>query len=265
VATGEERQFDHPGRLGLWQVRWSRDGASILVAIRGAGLHIFDVRSGQFRSIPTAEGKVRSDVADFSPDGKTIYVASRPAGGAATGEPFTELVSVDVATGAERKLADLGALGHSGVFGIPPAIAVSPGALQVAAGIKPPVVTALLALVATDGSGSRVLSAPYRFDNIPGTIAWTPDGQSVLFFTGSAQQSTWRLMRASAGGGEPVFDGLERATLQNDSLLPALVPDPPFSLTVSPDGSRVAFTVDAGRVSQLVALDNVNAVIARAR
>ena len=34
VATGDERPFDHPSGLGSWQVRWSRDGASILVVIR---------------------------------------------------------------------------------------------------------------------------------------------------------------------------------------------------------------------------------------
>ena len=267
VATGEERPFDHPSGLGPWQVRWSRDGASILVVIQGAGLHIFDVRSGQFRQIPSAEGRVRAPVADISPDAKTIYVASRAAGGAANGVPFTELVAVDVATGTERKLADLAAMGHDGVFGVPPGIAVSPDgqyvALQVGQAV-PPVVTARLALVATDGSGSRFLTGPYRMDTLFGTITWTPD-ESVLFFTGSAQQATWRLMRVSAGGGEPVFDGLERATLQNDSSLPLLAPFPPYSLTVSPDGSRVAFGIDAGRSSQLVALDNVKAVLARVR
>ena len=102
-------------------------------------------------------------------------------------------------------------------------------------------------------------------DNIPSTITWTPDGQSVLHFTGSRQQSTWRLMRAPASGGESVFDGLEYATVRNDPLLPVLAISPPYSLTVSPDGSRVAFGADAGKTSQLVALDNVNAVIARAR
>lgn len=277
VATGEERRFDHPSRLGGWQVRWSRDGASILVVIREAALHIFDVRSGQFRQIPNAEGRVRAEVADISPDGKTIYVASRPGSDAVTRAPFTELVSVDVATGAERKLADLDARGHYGAsFGLPPAIAVSPDGQHVALQVRlapppnPPVVTAQLALVATDGSGSRVLAGPYRMDNIPGTIAWTPDGQSVLFFTGSAfrgsaQPPAWRLMRVSAAGGEPVFDGLERATLENDSSLPLLTLDPPFSLTVSPDGSRVAFGADAGASNQLVALVNVKAVIARAR
>ena len=51
----------------------------------------------------------------------------------------------------------------------------------------------------------------------------------------------------------------------NDSALPVLAPFPPYSLTVSPDGSRVAFGINAGASNQLVALDNVNAVIARAR
>jgi Tol biopolymer transport system component len=268
VTTGEERLFDHPRRLGGSQVRWSRDGASILVVIRGAGLHIFDVRSGQFRQIPAAEGRVRAPVADFSPDGKTIYTASRAAGGAAT-EPFTELVSVDVASGAERKLADLGPLGHTGQFGISPAIAVSPDgqqvAVQVLLALNPPVLTARLALVATDGSGSRVLAGPYESGAPSSTITWMPDGRSVLFFAGGVRPPRWRLMRVSASGGEPVFDGLERAALENDSSLPVLTVDPPFSLTVSPEGSRVAFGADAGRSSQLVALDNVNAIIARAR
>jgi Tol biopolymer transport system component len=271
VATGDERQFDHPNRLGSPHVRWSRDGASILVFIREAGHHIFDVRSGQFRQIPSAHGRVRAGVADFSPDGKTIYVASRPAGAAAKDVWFTELVSVDVATGEERTLADLSAVGHYGEWGLSPMIAVSPDGQSVALQVRlapqgsRTVAILRLVLVAADGSGWRFLSEPYRLDNDFGAIAWTPDGQSVLFFTRSVLPMTWRLMRVSAGGGEPVSDGLEMTTLQNDSSLPQLAPFPPFSLAVSPDGSRVAFGAEAGSSSQLVALDNVNAVIARAR
>jgi Tol biopolymer transport system component len=237
-----------------------------VVNIRGVGLHVFDVQTSTFSPIPNPGGSVRTGVADISPDGKTVYLTSRPPGGAATGGPFTELVAVDVASGAERKLADLAALGHAGGS---PAIAVSPDgqsvALQVRLQPAGPVVRARLALIAADGSASRFLSEAYQTVYIPSTIAWTPDGQSVLFFTGSAQQSTWRLMRVSAGGGEPVFDGLERATLQNDSSLPVLAPPPPLSLTISPDGTHVAFGAYAGQSSQLVALDNVYSAIARAR
>jgi Tol biopolymer transport system component len=267
AATGEEQQFDHPSRLAASQVRWSRDGASILVLVQGADFHIFDVQSGQFRAVPIAEGRVRAPGADISPDGKTIYVASRSAE-PSTRAPFTQLVAVDVATGAERTLADLAALGHGSNWPVPPGISVSPDGQSVALQVgeaNPPVVTARVVLVATAGSGSRNLTGPYRMDNIVGTIAWTPDGQSVLYFTGSAQQGVWRLMKVSAGGGEPVFDGLERATLVNDSSLPLLASYPPWGLTVSPDGSRVAFGIAAGRSSQLVALDYVSAAIARAR
>ena len=152
VATGSERQFNRPSRLGGWQVRWSRDGQSILVVVRDAGLHVFDVQSGQFRAIPGVEGRVRAPVADFSPNrGRTIYVASRPLGsGAAMGAPFTELVAVDVATGAERTLVVLGAWGMVGMWGAPPAIAVDPDGQSVVLQLgsaNPPVVTARLALV----------------------------------------------------------------------------------------------------------------------
>jgi len=273
VTTGDERQFDHPNGLGPShiQVRWSRDGASILVTSQDRrSLSIFDLQSGQFRQVPGAEGRVRAFIGDISPDGRTIYVASGPTGADSTRVPFTELVAVDVATGAERTLVDLADLGHYFRFrtGPPPGIAVSPDGQYVVLQVgeaNPPVVMVRLVLVATDGSGSRVLTEPYRMDNVFGTIAWAPDGQSILYFTGSQQQATWRLMRVPAGGGEPIFDGLERETLVNDSSLPVLAPFPPWSLTVSPDGSRVAFGIDAGRSSQLVALDNVLAAIAVAR
>lgn len=72
----------------------------------------------------------------------------------------------------------ISALGHDRRFGVPPAIAVSPDGQYVALQLgsaNPPVVTARLVLVATDGSGSRVLTGPYRMDNIPGgRLAWPP-------------------------------------------------------------------------------------------
>ena len=63
-------------------------------------------------------------------------------------------------------------------------------------------------------------------------------------------------MRVARTGGEPVFDRLESAAVAGDASLPKLndVQPLPVSLTVSPDGTRVAFGAFAGGTQELWAL-----------
>jgi dipeptidyl aminopeptidase/acylaminoacyl peptidase len=80
-------------------------------------------------------------------------------------------------------------------------------------------------LVNTDGSGLTRLTSDPAADNNP---RWSPDGKSLYFLsTRSGSSQVWRL---AVGGGDPV----------QITRLPLDV----SNLTVSPDGSRLAFSLD---------------------
>ncbi len=80
-------------------------------------------------------------------------------------------------------------------------------------------------LVNTDGTGLTRLTSDPAADNNP---RWAPDGKSLYFLsTRSGSSQVWRL---PAGGGDPV----------QITRLPLDV----SNLTVSPDGSRLAFSLD---------------------
>ena len=80
-------------------------------------------------------------------------------------------------------------------------------------------------LVNTDGTGLTRLTSDPAADNNP---RWAPDGKSLYFLsTRSGSSQVWRL---AVGGGDPV----------QITKLPLDV----SNLTVSPDGSRLAFSLD---------------------
>jgi dipeptidyl aminopeptidase/acylaminoacyl peptidase len=80
-------------------------------------------------------------------------------------------------------------------------------------------------LVNTDGTGLTRLTSDPAADNNP---RWSPDGKSLYFLsTRSGSSQVWRL---AIGGGDPV----------QITRLPLDV----SNLTVSPDGSRLAFSID---------------------
>jgi Tol biopolymer transport system component len=72
------------------------------------------------------------------------------------------------------------------------------------------------------------LKAPERFE-FPGSLAWTPDGQWLLF--GKMNGSRGELWRISAQGGQPLFTGLE---VPNKFI---------YFLRVHPDGRQLAFAI----------------------
>lgn len=83
--------------------------------------------------------------------------------------------------------------------------------------------------VATRQAGRLLdLRAPKRFQ-FPGSLAWTPDGQWILFGTvNGSRGARWRI---SAQGGEPQFTGLDAP----GKFI--------YFLRVSPDGRRLAFAI----------------------
>ena len=100
-----------------------------------------------------------------------------------------------------------------------------------------------LSRVGTDGTQFRDLFGPFRAGQLNDRLAWTKDGRAILFATAdpTAEARHWQIKRVSAEGGQPEFTGLEVRDLG------------PFS--VSPDGSRIAFTSTSANQSELWALD----------
>jgi Tol biopolymer transport system component len=258
LASGDERMFEHPSRLNVQQVRWSGDGKSILVNINPssrltANLHIFDAKTQTFRQVPASAepGHYRGVVGDMSPDGSTIYTIGRDA----PQSPASVVLAVDVATGAQRVLTPL-----EGQTAVSPAIAVSPDGQMLAVQSTRSGRGTYLTVMRTDGTGVKDLYGPFYTRYVASTIAWTPDSAGVLFFVPHAEGS-WQLMRAPVAAGPPVVDGLQSASLVADKSLPSLAANSPLSLTVSPDGSRVAFGAYAAGSQDLWAIDNLLLVV----
>jgi dipeptidyl aminopeptidase/acylaminoacyl peptidase len=83
-------------------------------------------------------------------------------------------------------------------------------------------------MVNADGTGLRQLTTDPASDDSP---RWAPDGQSLFFLSSrSGSNQVWRLPMSASGPGEPV----------QVTHLPLDV----SNLTVSPDGSRLAFSLE---------------------
>ena len=266
IATGEEHVYPRAGGLGLQQVRWARDGSGILVNVSPqndeqehlGGIYLFDLKNKEYKALTRRAFKAQTGgIAELSPDLKTIYIVMRRVEGESPA-----LVALDIATGAQKVL-----YAFPSTEGEATGLALSPDggtlALQTWVQAGSPVAPgrAHLTLVSTNGNGARMLYGPYSTTTVWSNFAWTPDGQAILFIE-SRQLNSWRLMRVATTGGEPVFDGLESATALNDKALPAMY-GTVLSLSVSPDGSRVAFGSYLRPTQELWMLEDVRSLLRR--
>ena len=194
-------------------------------------------------------------MSELSPDLKTIYAVLRKTAAV----PGSALFAIDIATGAKKVLYDLPPGNQAAGLALSPDGTTAALQTWVESGSNVAPGKARLTLVGTDGSGSRSLYGPYATPTVWSNFVWTPDSQSILFIV-SSQPGSWRLMRIAASGGEAVFDGLESSTAVTDKSLPALFLNV-LSLTVSPDGSRVAFGSYVRPSQELWALENVMSLL----
>lgn len=264
VATGQERSYSQ-GDLG-WVVppQWSADGQSLTIHLRGRStdgdsLHRLDLRTGVLQKLTNRDsGERKRSVGVSSPDGRTLYFGKADE----TGKAITEIVAVDTRTGLERTVTTLNAFAGRDTS---TSLALSRDGRQLA------VMTytngyqeARIFTVGIDGTGRRdvVKAVPAGWVGNGNFIQWSTDDRSIVFVAFDAQRN-WRVMRVSADSGVPEPDGLDFDTLQPLLGEMRLFPGNFNGFDISPDGTRIAVSNFTVAKTELWALDNLPARLAR--
>ncbi|MDA2925112.1 hypothetical protein MYX65_10785 [Acidobacteria bacterium AH-259-L09] len=222
VETREERYI----RQLLGFPRWSPDGRSLLVGTRGEDrrfrLGQMDAQTGNLIPIVRMPrpGLYPFPAAWF-PDGKEILYAISD--GAARS---TKIMRRNLETGQETALSSVDQASYP--FGL----AISPDGRRLALLSPQNRPTTLKVMPATGGEPQELFSVqePDYLDR--GVLAWTPDGEHLLFGRfaqrqGEHGQRTTALWRISARGGKP-----QRLELEIEG---------PSMVRVHPDGRQIAF------------------------
>jgi beta-lactamase regulating signal transducer with metallopeptidase domain/Tol biopolymer transport system component len=231
--TGQERELD-PNLPPFYLLRWSPDGKFFLASIfesmysRNFPQHIYriDADTGE-RVVLVESDSTILGAAQLSLDGKTLYYVQQ--------DPETNsasLVKRDLNSGRDEEMFVL--KGVAGVYFL--AFDLSPDGRQLA--------VSSLHMNASKGTiEKRILTLPSRGGeskvllkteaNLPGWrgIAWTPDGQSLLFLDSVAERGG-AVFIIPAGGGQ-ARELCRPQTMTYGVLLP--------TLDVHPDGRRLAF------------------------
>lgn len=192
----------------------------------------------------------------------TLYTAVR----ANLKSPWTGIIGLDLATGAERPVVTLPGSGVSSIS--PPGLAISPDGNTLAIetmseGSSP---ERRIMTVRTDGSDLRELVGRIPNGGGPDRMRWTPDGQFIVYVAGgSPLQGAARVMRISVSGGEAEFDGLDSSRLDSAVPLPLLEVGNVASIDLSPDGSRIVFSSRALPTHDIWTIENVMSAVDRRR
>jgi Tol biopolymer transport system component len=235
MATGQERELD-PGLPRFFLLRWSPDGKFFLASVfesmynQDFPQHIYriDANTGERVVLVESDANVLG-AAQLSLDGKTLYyVQYNPKSSRAS------LMRRDVESGRDEEMYGLDnvSLVHFINF------ALSPDETQMAISSlnmnpsKGSVEKHILTMPIEGGEPNELLKTEAE---LPGwrAIAWTPDGQSLLFIDGVAERGGAVFIIPAAGGEAKVL--CRPQTLMYGVLLP--------TLDVHPDGKRLAFSV----------------------
>jgi len=269
LESGEERryarEFYSPGQ-GLPAPQWFPTGDALLVYAPpsgddgpGGAFFRVDVATGAFsRLFPRdSQDYVRSVTGRLSHDGLTFYTLAR------TGKSgnWTQLVGVDVMTGSERGIATLPGEGLAAP--VTAGLAVSPDgkslAIQVVAAVERRPRATLFVLDLGNGA-ARQLHQPFLAGGYsPMLPAWSPDGQRVL--VGQREdQSSWRVVSVPVNATSDPALVFDLSRLQTAIALPGIRPDSGGGITVSRDGSRMAFVATSVSTTELWASPLITSV-----
>jgi Tol biopolymer transport system component len=224
VKTGQERQLD-ANLLGFRLLRWCPDGRSILVTdffqqkLQDI-IYKIDVLTGE-RTVLLRTKTSNILHAALSPDGKTLFYSDcdRP-----TGPTMSRLMVRDLQTGSEKQLVRV-------VYGTAPysGWALSPDGKQLAFVLQSKAERSLNTVSTTGGKPNELLRKKLAED-LRLRVAWTPDGQNILFFLGN---ELWQIP-AEGGEARKLWEWKERRLSLDD-------------IRVHPDGQNVALEVTEPR------------------
>jgi Tol biopolymer transport system component len=234
TESGEVRELVSKLNRVAW-VRWSPDGRSLLANGQHPpgefGRFRIDVQTGDFeRIVKTTFGWPSA----WSGDGKSIFYHQLD-----SASNRSSIVARDLDTGQEKELHSL-AKGSSNYAG---GLALSRDGRQLAFEVHESGSKIIKVLPAAGGEARELLRGdgslmPPGF----GTIAWTPDGRSVLFArrTGPGSPKT-ELWSVPVQGGEPRKLELTAENMRD--------------LSVHPDGRHIAYTAGRDR-SEVWVMEN---------
>jgi len=227
VQTGNERELSN-SLIPYGCVRWFPDGQSLLVSALRApkdfrvDYYRVDVQTGKATLILQREGGAGTFWPGLSPDGKTIFfTVFRYAG---SEDCF--LLSYQIEKKQEKELYRIGPERR-----VRQRLLVSPNGQQVAfVDHEPPYPpTSVVKIVPTQGGEARELLRNPRtagwFINGSSSLQWSPDGRYLFIITW--QGDSGKLLRIPVTGGQIQELGL--------------IANRPLSLTISPDGNRIAY------------------------
>jgi Tol biopolymer transport system component len=231
IASGEEREIK-PGLEDISLPRWSPDGSSLILRgrrIRRAAEvgrdYRYDLKSGALQLLPHNEV--------YSADGLT-QLAYEGIGAGASPNRTRTLIVRDVKAGIERTRLQVDSL--TGAVSASPkgdriAFIYSSGPPSSTRGSVRPFSLRILPIAESGEVRILLEDTPERRIHNPGALpVWTPDGRHLLVITMSAD------MRSTITA-VPVAGGEARQLLTGEVRLSA-----GGSLSVHPDGRRIAFT-----------------------
>jgi Tol biopolymer transport system component len=220
MTSGEEKRYLRPGMDFRRDLRWLPDGSGVIVFVNETGdvvpdaVYKLETSTGAFRRLFDVQTGGRFlGTAVPSADSKTLYFTVSET----ALSPANRIVAVDIETAIERTVLSFKpeTLESRGAA-YAAAMDLSPNGQRLAVSVPATPTAVRIFTIGVDGTGYRdvVASFPTGWNN----LRWTPDGQSLVF-VGSNPDTSWRIMRVPASGGQPVFDGLDEHQLQ------AMLPD----------------------------------------
>jgi Tol biopolymer transport system component len=233
MESGEGREI--PSRLErMPRARWSPDGRSLLVDAQlptgEIGAFRIDLRTGDFERVdlktPLGWGNA------WSADGKAIFY---PHWNSAT--KTASIVALDLATGQERHLHSVTEPSNYRA-----GVALSPDGRQLALAVSEAESKSnVLKVVPAAGGEARDVVRGIAMP-LPGSVAWTADGLSLIFTARpSPRSSRTEIWRVPVQGGEP-----QKLDLAADNIR---------ELRLHQDGRHIAYTAGKDR-QEVWALSN---------
>lgn len=252
--TGEERELrpklDLP-RAHRGGPRWSPDGRFLAVVGRDdkgrIGVYGIDVQTAEV--IPLVQSQPGLSVPDWTSDGKLVFVRN-----GFGDDQNNYLVMRDSKTGQEKILHQSRHIHWIAVSRDKRQVAFSTELQPTAA--KVAMSNVLLLLPLNGGEAKELLRVPETQEFT--AFAWTPDGQHLLFLTGSgAGDNSAAPQRISVAGGKPEATRLV--------LIPKWSERQLSGMRFHPDGRRVAFTDYSNLSAEVLVLENFLPKTKRAR